>query len=89
MEQLTRLRTSHRAYRLHVTRILNKVEETLTKKIDDLALTYLKTAVSQLEKKLEQITKLDAQITELIDEPGELEETIMESEEVQDLITEH
>jgi len=47
-------------------------EETLTKAIDDLALTYLKTAVSQLKKKLEQITKLDAQITELIDEPGEL-----------------
>ena len=89
MEQLTRLRTSRRAYRSHVTRILNKVEETLTKEIDDLALTYLKTAVSQLEKKLEQITKLDAQITELIDEPGELEETIMESEEVQDLITEN
>jgi len=68
---------------------LNKVEETLTKEIDDFAQTYLKTAVSQLEKKLEQITKLDAQITDLIDEPGELEDTIMESEEVQDLITEN
>jgi len=89
MEQLTRLRTSRRAYRSHVTRILNKVEETLTKEIDDLALTYLKTAVSQLDKKLEQITKLDAQITDLIDEPDELEETIMESEEVQDLIIEN
>ena len=48
-------------------------------------MTYLKTTVSQLEKKLKQITKLDARITELIDEPGELEETTME---VQNLITE-
>ena len=75
MEQLTCLRTSRRAYCSHVMRILNKVEETLTKEIDDLTLTYLKTTVSQLEKKLEKITKLDAQKTELIDEPGELAPT--------------
>ena len=89
MEQLTRLQTSRRAYRSHVTRILNKVDETLDKEIDELALTYLTTAVSQLEKKHEQITKLDEQIAELIQDPGELEEAIMDSEEGQDLIIEN
>jgi len=67
---------------LHVTRI--KVKETLAKEIDELALTYLNTAVSQLEKKYEQIAKLDTQITDLIQDPGELEEAIMDSEMVQD-----
>ena len=39
MEGLTRLRTSCRVYRSHVTRIRTKVEETLTEDIDELALT--------------------------------------------------
>ena len=89
MEQLTRLQTSRRAYRAHVTRILNMVEETLAKEIDELVLTYLKTAASQLEKKHEQTVKLDEKITELIQDPGELEEAIMDSDEVQDLIIEN
>ena len=89
MEQLTRLQTSRRAYRSHVTRILNKVEETLAKEIDELALTYLKTALTQLEKKHEQICKADTQIAELIQEPEQLEEAILDSEELQDLIIEN
>jgi len=32
-----------------------KVEETLAKEMDKLAQTYLRTAVTQLEKKLDQI----------------------------------
>ena len=89
MEQLTRLQTSRRAYRSHVTRILNKVEDTLAKEIDELALTYLKTAVTQLEKKHAQICKADTEIAELIQEPEELEAAILDSEELQDLITEN
>jgi len=71
-----------------VTRILGKVEETLAKEIDEVALTYLRTVVTQLQKKLDQISKLDEQIMELIQEPEELEEVILDSEEVQDLIVE-
>ena len=88
MEGLTRLRTSRRAYRSHVTGIRTKVEETLTEDIDELALTYLKTAVTQLEKKHEQIVELDQQITELIQDPDELETAILDAEELQDLILE-
>ena len=88
MEELARKRTSRKAFRSHVTRILNKVEETLSNDIDELALTYLKTAISQLEKKQGQITDLNQRIAKLIQDPDELETTILDAEKVQDLILE-
>ena len=88
MEELARLQASRRAYRSHVTRILNKVEETLATTIDELAITYLNTAVTQLEKKKEQIVQLDQQIFALIQDATALEESIMDSEELQDTILE-
>jgi len=62
MEESDRLRTLWKAYRTHVTRILNKVEATLDTEIDELALNYLRMAIAQLEKKKEQITTLDQRI---------------------------
>ena len=88
MEELTRLQTSRRAYRSHVTRIFNKIEDTLTHEIDELAITYLRTAVTQLEKKLDQIVKIDQEICGLIEDTNTLEDTIMDSEELQDTIAE-
>ena len=78
MEELTRKRTSRKAYRSHVSRIRNKVEDTLGKDIDEFALEYLRTAITQLEKKREQINDLDTRIFELIDNPDELEMTILD-----------
>ncbi|XP_065884078.1 uncharacterized protein [Dysidea avara] len=88
MEELTRLQTSRRAYRSHVTRIFNKIEDTLKHEIDELAITYLRTAVTQLEKKLDQIVKMDQEICGLIEDANTLEDTIMDSEELQDTIAE-
>ena len=88
MEELTRLQASRRAFRSHVTRILNKVEETLAKELDELAITYLNTAVTQLERKREQIVQLDEQIFVRIQDATALEEAIIDSEELQDLILE-
>ena len=88
MKRLTRLRTSRRAYRSHVTRIFGKVVETLATELDELVVTYLNTAVTQLEKKKEQIVALDEQIFELIQESTKLEEAIMDSEELHDTIME-
>ena len=59
MEEPEHLQTSRKAYHVHVTRILNKVEATLDTAIDEQALTYLRTAITQLQKKKEQITTLD------------------------------
>ena len=88
MEEPARLRTSRKAYRSHVTRILNKVDDTLANEIDELALTYLRTAITQLEKKNERITTLDQQIIDLAQDPNELETAILDAEELQDLILE-
>ena len=88
MEEPARLRTSRKAYRSHVTRILNKVDDTLANEIDELALTYLRTAITQLEKKKERITTLDQQIIDLAQDPDELETAILDAEELQDLILE-
>ncbi|XP_065896204.1 uncharacterized protein [Dysidea avara] len=88
MEEPARLRTSRKAYRAHVTRILNKVDDTLANDLDELALTYLRTAITQLEKKKEQITALDQRIIDLIQNPDELEIAILDAEELQDLIME-
>ena len=88
MEEPARLRTSRKAYRSHVTRILNKVDDTLVNDIDELTLTYLRTAITQLEKKREQITTLDQRIIDLVQDPDELETAILDAEELQDLILE-
>ena len=88
MEESACLRTSRKAYRSHVTRILNKVEETLANDIDALALTYLKTAMTQLEKKKEQIAAIDQRIIERAQDADELETAILDSEELQDVILE-
>ena len=66
MEGLTRLRSSRKGYRSHVTRILSKVEGALAKDVDELTVTYLTTAITQLEKKYEQIADLDREIMERI-----------------------
>ena len=65
----------------HVTRILYKVEETLAAELDKLTITYLNTAVTQLERKGEQIFVR-------IQDTTALEEAIRDSEELQDLILE-
>ena len=88
MEEPNRLRASRKAYRTHVTRILNKVEATLLVDIDEIALTYLRTAITQLEKKREQISTLDQRIIDLEQDPDELEAVILDVEELQDLIME-
>ena len=52
MEELTRLQASRKGYRSHVTRSFNKVEETIIKDANEFSITYVKTAVDQLEKHL-------------------------------------
>ena len=88
MEEPALLRTLQKAYCLHVMRILNKVEDTLANEIDELALTYLRTVITQLEKKREHIIKVDERIIELIQDEDDIETVILDAEELQDLILE-
>jgi len=88
MEESDGLQTSRKAYHAHVTRILNKVETTLDTEINELALTYLRMAIAQLEKEKEQTTTFDQRIIDLTQDSGELEMAILDAEELQDLILE-
>jgi len=58
------------------------VEETLANEINNLAITYLRTAITQLEKKKEQIIKLDEQIIAGLEDASALEVMILDSEEL-------
>ena len=73
---------------MHLTRILIKAEATLDTDINELALTYLRTTITQLEKKKEQITTLDQHINDLIKDPHKLEAAILDAEEIEDMIME-
>jgi len=79
MEESDRLRTSQKTYRAHITRILNKVEATLDTEIDELALSYLRMAITQLEKKKEKITTLDQRIIDLIQDSDDLETATLDT----------
>ena len=88
MEELTRLQASRKGYCSHVTRIFNKADETIAKDADEFSVTYLRTAVDQLQKKKELIQRIDTRIAEFIETPDALETTIYEAEEPQDSILE-
>jgi len=67
---------------------VNKVDDTLANNFEELALTYLRTAIIQLEKKREQITTINQRIIELVQDPDELETVILDAEEAQDQLLE-
>jgi len=62
------------------------MEDTLASEIDKLAIAYLKTAITQLENKREQIIKVDEQIVDLMQIEDDLEAAILDSVELQSLI---
>ena len=89
MEELQRLQSSLKGYKSHVTRTLKRVEELMgATTVDEFQLTSLMTASEQLQKRKETIAQLDARIVELLTTPEDLEETILETEELQDKILE-
>ena len=88
MEELAHLQASRKGYRSHVIRIFNKTDDTIDKDIDEFSLTYLRTAVEQLQKKKELINQINQWIAELIQTPKELKEAVCEAKELQDSILE-
>ena len=60
MEELQRLQSSRKAYKSHVTRTFNRVEELMrAESLDELQVTSLMTASEQLRKRKETIAQLD------------------------------
>ena len=87
MEQLDRLQASRKGFKSHVTRLYNKVDELIYNEVDDYSVALLIKAMEQLKSKGDKLNKIDEQITTLIDDPHELEEYVLETEEHQDNIT--
>jgi len=84
MEQLTRLHASRKGFKSQVTRLYNKVDELMEKEVDKYSITLLTKAIEQLTDKGDKLDKINEQIVTLIDDPHELEEYIVESEELKD-----
>jgi len=84
MEQLTRLHASRKGFKSHVTCLYNKVDELMEKEIDKYSITLLTKAIEQLTDKGDKLDKINEQIVTLIDDPHNLEEYIVESEELKD-----
>ena len=80
MEELQRLRTSHRGYRAHTTRLLTGIAE-LTSDTTDSPAEELTLTIEQLEWKQTILEDLDARIVPLITGETDLEAEIIEAED--------
>ena len=90
MDELKCLRSSRRGYRTHLKRIIAKVSETLEEERGSPAdIAYLTDLREQLQRKRDILTKLDSSVIEHIDEEGELEAEVCETEEIQASISEN
>ena len=87
MEELTRLQASCKGFKSHVTRLYNKVDELIDNEVDEYSVALLTKTMEQLRSKGDKLNKIDEQIVTLINDPEELEYYIVESEELQDAIT--
>ncbi|XP_032227965.2 uncharacterized protein LOC116611657 [Nematostella vectensis] len=89
MEELQRLIASRRGHRSHLTKLMKKSEEMFTKDggFTELELASAKNTTQQLEAKAGKLRDLDEIIAPKIEKPEDLEEEIMETEEIQEGIT--
>ena len=70
-----------------MTRICNKVDELIDKEVDEYSVALLIKAMEQFQSKGDKLNEINEQITTLIDDPHELEDCILDTEELQDGIT--
>ena len=83
MEELTRLQASRQAHKAHVTRLINKSKEILTKENpDEMELSSLNTSLEQLVRKRNSIREIDQKIEAKITDEETLEAEIFEAEEL-------
>ena len=89
MEGLAKLQASRKAFRSHLTRIYNKMEEIdFTQPATEEITSQVTSYIDQLKRKAESIRQLDSRISAEIRESEDLEREVYEAEEVQDLIIE-
>ena len=86
-DELPRLQASRRAYKSHITRLCNKIDDALDADVDDYTITALRTNIDQLNGKKTKIAELDEKIAALITDPDELTDTMIDAGELEDSIT--
>ena len=85
-EEITRLQASRKAFKGHVTRLHNKIDELMAEDFDDYTIASLTATIEQIKKKGERITQMDEKIATLISDASELETAVFDAEEFQDEI---
>ena len=89
MAELKRLVSSRKGYRAHLTKLLQTLTDTLNEAhpFNEDAITTSKHLYEQLERKRELISNLDANILEGISDDSELEAEILQTEEINSLVS--
>ena len=89
MEGLAKLQASRKAFRSHLTRIYNKMDELdLTQPATEEIASQVTSYIEQLQRKAESIRQLDSKISAEIRDNEDLEREVYEEEEIQDSIIE-
>ena len=89
MEKAQRTQASRRGHRAHLTKLLKKTDEIMTNESSsEMDMATLQSITEQLEKKKAILKELDAKIITLIEQPDDLEQEIIDSEDIQSNIIE-
>ena len=89
MEGLAKLQASRKAFRSHLTRIYNKMDELdFTQPATEEIASQVTSYIDQLQRKAESIRQLNSKISAEIRDTKDLEREVYEAEEIQDSIIE-
>lgn len=90
MENLQRWRSSRKAYRTHLTKLLRTVTEIMdsSETPNESQLDSLSASIEKLQRKAKTIGELDTKIAGELQDPEELERDVFEAVELQDGIVE-
>ena len=89
MEEAQRARASRRCHRAQATKLLKKMDDIVTNESSsEMDMATLQSITEQLEKKTSILKELDVKIITLIEQPDDLEQEIIDSEDIQSNIIE-
>ena len=89
MEELQHKVASRRGHRAHLTKLNNKMEDIMASELDAVQRATIAIHIEQLEQKRLKLSQFDTEIADLIENPEDLEQEILESEELQCTMAEH
>lgn len=79
MEDLQRKVASRRGHREHLTKLQNKMEDTMAREADAVRKAANGIYIGKMEQKRQKLSQLDSEIADLIEKLEDLEQEILES----------